>query len=524
MLAPVRPRRAPDAPVAIVGDDAAVRERLSDHLSGLALAPTMMALAEQGVLRAIRTATDVSAGSLAHQTRANPARLRVALRLLASCGWLDEQRGADPRHCFFRLTPAGRAAFDAPPHLFRQATSALAALAHLPQQFSAAEDGLAPVLRELTALRTSGWGLGDLVEPAAAEQIRRHLDGILAVAAIVTLARAGILELLAQGPLRLLDVDELLEVLFDTLAAEGWLVRNGSDTELTAAGEQVARMAPVCCEIWSYAPLLASLPIRLFETDEVGEADVVVSIDEALNVAGRGGAYQPWAAPLERLIVDLFNRPIAQQPRGICDVSCGSGALLEHLYRLVKVSTVRGRLLKEHPLLLVGVDTSRVARDIAGRTLRAASLARCHIVAGDVDHPAAIAEDAARHQMSLRDLLHVSVFAQRQTAGSDEPAGAGPNGLVAHFERWQPFASRFGLAVFERHPLQARSVGDQHASAAYEAVRGYGGGCLHNQSAVIEAARHAGLDRHPLLQAQFPEPDRSTVSFSYLTVAGRPQP
>lgn len=521
MLASVRPRRVPDVTVASVADDAAVRERLSAHLSGLALAPTLMALAEQGVLRIIRTATDVSSGSLAHQTGANPARLQVALRLLASAGWLDEQCSADGRQCFYRLTPTGRAAFDTPPHVFRQATSALAALADLPHRFSAAGDGLAPVLRELMALRTSGWGLTHQ-EPVVAAQIRRHLDGLLVVAAIVTLARAGILDLLAQGPLRLLEVDDLLQLLFDALAAEGWLVRNGSDTELTAPGERVAMMAPVCCEIWSYAPLLASLPTRLFEIDDDGEVDGAAS-DEALNVWGRGGAYQPWALPLEGLIVDLFNRPIAQQPRGICDLSCGSGALLEHLYRLVKTGTTRGRLLKEHPLLLVGVDTSRLARDIAGRTLRAANLARCHIAAGDADHPAAIAEEAARHQMSLRDLLHVSVFAPHQTASPDEPAGAADNELVAHFERWQPFASRFGLAVFERHPLQARSVGDQNASAAYEAVLGYAGCRLHGQSVLLEGARRAGLDRHPLLQAQFPEPERATVSFSYLTVAGRPR-
>lgn len=46
-------------------------------------------------------------------------------------------------------------------------------------------------------------------------------------------------------------------------------------------------------------------------------------------------------------MVEIFNRPIEQQPRGICDMGCGDGALLEHLYSVVTARTTRGAVIEK---------------------------------------------------------------------------------------------------------------------------------------------------------------------------------
>lgn len=508
MLAPVRPRTPATGPREATEHDAAVRARLSAHLAGLALVPTVAALAEHGVLGIIRQASDVSVESLASRTQMAPARLRIALRLLAACGWLEEHRAADSRQCHYTVTTAGRAACDLAPSLFREATAGLGAIVDLPQAFGAeCDDGLTVAVGALAGLSLSADLLRD-TDPESARLVVEPLGGLTVVAAIVTLAHAGILDLLVQGPLRLLETDALLQTLFDRLAAEGWLTRAGADLRLTPAGTRAALMAPACAEVWSYLPVLL----------QAGAAD------EVLNVAGRGAAFRLWAAPLDELIVDLFSRPVSQQPRGICDVACGSGALLEHVYRLIRDRTSRGRVLKEHPLLVLGADGSLVAREATARVLRTASVPRFHISSATASYPAAIADDAARHQIGLRDLLHLRILVGAADA-DDEPAGdADPTSALARsFARWLPYAGRFGIAVLERHPadLDADREPDRVAAAAYDALSGHASRALCNADSLVEAARRVGLDRHPRFRAQFPESAVPAVSFSYFTTAGR---
>ncbi len=512
-LAAARARIPVPDPSAAAAHDEAVRGRLSSHLAGLALVPTVTALAEHGVLRLMRHATEVSVDSLAPRTRMAPARLRVALRLLAACGWLEERCAAGGRDCFYTVTPAGQVACDAAPPVFREAAAGLAAIVELPQAFGAElDDATVDAVRNLARLAAAA--LAPDIDPAAARLVREPLGGVTVVAAVVTFAHSGMLELLAQGPLRLLEIDDLLQVLFERLESEGLLTRTGLDVRLTPAGERAVLMAPACTEVWSYLPLLLSAPYDSSDVESAVAAVVPGSPEEVLNVSGRGAAFRPWSAPLDALIVDVFNRPMSQQPRGISDVACGSGALLGHVYTLIREQTSRGRVLKEHPLLVLGADYSRLAREMTARTMRSANVPRFHVSAAAAGDPSAMAEDAARHAISLRDLLHLRVFV---AADTDERARA------ASLAPWLPYAGRFGLAMLERHPapIGPDCEPDRVAAAAFNAVYGHASRTLADAGTLVEAARRAGLDRHPRFRAQFPQSAAPAVSFGYFTAAGR---
>ncbi len=89
-------------------EKAAVRATIFNHLSGIALAPTVAALADRGVFRLFDSAAAwIALDEIAEHTHANRGYLRVALRLLTSCGWLRQRRDAGDGSLRYALTPEG---------------------------------------------------------------------------------------------------------------------------------------------------------------------------------------------------------------------------------------------------------------------------------------------------------------------------------------------------------------------------------------------------------------------------------
>jgi hypothetical protein len=269
-------------------------------------------------------------------------------------------------------------------------------------------------------------------------------------------------------------------------------------------------------------------------------------LDRASNVWG-GGAHRDCFASAESVIVELFNRPIADQPVGLCDVGCGDGSLLEYLYAVIREKTARGPMLHDHPVTLIGADTSKSARDATLRRLRNAGVPRVHVLPGNISRPAQFAREIERYRLDMRDLLHVRSFVDHNRAYGRGERMAAPNGgpvllstgafadtgkpvaaadiqddLVRHLARWRPFVERFGLLVFEWHtvpPDQAAAAGATTAVAAHDAINGYSDQYPLEIAVFLACAAMAGLDRHPRFQAQFPSSDLGVVSLSYFTAA-----
>lgn len=493
----------------------------------------------------------ISLESIAQQTAANRAYLRVALRLLASCGWLIEEVSADRRSFSYRITPAGQAVFDRAPALYREAAAFLPTAMCLPQLFSEPDGRSVNALRDVCRRITQGWSIEQEMQGVPSDivgQIRMHLDGVVVAPVMATLSRAGILDLLSTGPMRLPHVDKMLRCLFDVLVAQGWLAVTRTDVHLTPDGACAAAVAPAYGTPLSYLPILNELP-RLLSDAPVSRRSrrrpARVAIDRAMNLWGGGAAVPPTCIDrIDDLIIELFNRPLPQQPVGICEMGCGSGALLEHMYRVVRDRTARGRVLREHPLALIGVDPDTSARHAASRALRNAGAQGYHMVAGDVSRPAQLARALERFEFSVHDLLHVRGFVDHcrsdiyistgragvgdvlSTAafahqGTQVFAGEIQADLVRHLRQWKPYIERFGLLVLERHALPTAVAAanlEQTPAPAYEATHGYSDQFLVELGVFLDCARKAGLDRHPRFRAQFPPAESGTVSLSFFTV------
>ena len=249
-----------------------------------------------------------------------------------------------------------------------------------------------PSLRALVQQARERWigdsGLGgDELGQKVRGQIRGHLDGMLIGPAMVALARGGVLGRLAQGPV---DWRELpgnqasLNLLFDLLETQGWVAWEGEVVRLTSQGTYAAQIATSYGVTVSYLPMFNVLSTLLFGNarfPRVDENGVELLVNRGMNVWGSGGAHTTYFKKVDEIIIEIFNRPIARQPQGICDMGCGDGTFLEHLYEVVKTRTARGGMLDKHPLLLVGADFNKVARRVAkqncgGRNCRLATLFR----------------------------------------------------------------------------------------------------------------------------------------------------
>jgi hypothetical protein len=533
---------------------AAVRARVFTHLSGVVMAPTVSALWEHGALELLTsTPAPVLFGDVVRRTHANAGYLRVAPRLLASCGWLVEQPlDNSARTC--ALTPEGHAALKLAHPLYRQVTASFLPKALGLEDFLVrpADESFIASVGDLVALAQNGWGIEPSRDPTTAQlhdRIRGHLEGMLVAPAMVALARGGILARLAEGPLDLRSMsasEASVGCLFDLLSTTGYVERARHIVQLTGCGGYAAQIASAYGVTVSYLPMFAVLPTLLFGNARIPRVDssgLETMVNRAMNVWGGGGAHRTYFKKLDEIIVDIFNRPLSEQPRGLCDMGCGDGTLLAHLYSVVKERTARGSELDKHPLIIVGADFNKVARRATKQTLHAARIPTFHVIMGDINRPAQLASDLEAIDLDIHDLMHIRSFLDHNRPyvplsnylrgsripsttgafaylGDEIPADVLEENLVRHLRRWKPYVGRFGLLVLELHTLPPGLTAanlDRTPAVAYDATHGFSDQYLVELPVFAQCAREAGLRAEPRWQAKFPPSDLATVSLNYFT-------
>jgi hypothetical protein len=532
-------------------EKAGVRAAVFNHLAGLVVAPTVSALWERGALEIFADRSGpVAFTDIAARTHANAGYLRVALRLLASCGWLAQVPTG--RSTAFMLTREGRIAMTLAPALYSEVSSFFLPKALFLEDylFRQSDEPLVPLLRELVQRAKDRWRIGAHEDPVIAdvrERVRRHLDGLLVAPAMVALARGGIVAELERGPLDLAALSARrpsLAHIFDLLASQGW-VRLGKDRiELTPCGAYAAQIASAYGVTVSYLPMFVVLNTLVFGNARIPRVDengFETLVNRAMNVWGSGGAHATYFKKVDEIIVEIFNRPLDRQPAGICDMGCGDGTLLAHLYSVIKTRTARGRDLDRHPLIIVGADFNKVARRASKQTLRRHGVPVFHVIHGDINRPAQLASDLEELGHDVHDLLHIRSFLDHNRAyvplanyaggtrtahssgafahlGEEIPADEIEENLVRHLRRWAPYISRFGLIVLELHTLPPEIAAanlDRTPAVAYDGTHGYSDQYLVELPVFLDCAREAGLYADPRFESRFPPSELATVSLNF---------
>jgi hypothetical protein len=538
-------------------EKAEVRAALFGHLSGIVLAPVVKALFDRKVFESFGDSPAwVELDPIVERTHANRGYMRVALRLLASCGWLKQRMADDGRTASYALTPEGSLALRMAPPLYEEVLSFFPKVVFLEDfLFGRSDQPLLPSLEALVQRSKNRWGLGFDGDPGTARilgQLRLHLDGVLVGPAMVALAREGIFAQLEAGPVEIQKLhgnQGSLSCVFDLLAAQGWVEREQTTVRLTSSGKYAASLATSYGVTVSYVPLFNMVSTLLFgnpRIPRVDESGVELLVNRGMNVWGSGGAHKTYFKKVDEIVVEIFNRPIARQPKGICDMGCGDGTFLEHLYSVVKARTARGQALDKHPLVLVGADFNKVARRVAKQTLRKAECPTFHIIPGDINRPPQLAADLDDLGLDIHDLLHVRSFLDHNrpysqpldyVKGSRQGKSTGAfarfgqeiaadeleENLVRHLRRWAPYVGRFGLLLLELHTLPPELTAanlERTPAVAYDGTHGFSDQYLVELAVFLECAREAGLRAEPVHACKFPASELATVSLNYFIAPG----
>jgi len=533
---------------------ASVRTLVFNHLAGIVLAPTVKALSDRKVFDLFHGRSGwTELDEIVEHTHGNRGYLRVALRLLACFGWLLEQVSDNGSRVSYALTPEGIIATNLAPPLYEEVVSFLPKATFLEDfLFGSSDEPLLPSLVELVSRVKARWGLGSHHDPTTAkvcDQIRTHLDAMLIGPAMVALARGGILAQIEQGPVNLGSIaanQGSLACIFNLLAAQGWVAQETNGVCLTPCGRYAAQVATSYGVTVSYIPMFSALSTLLFGnagTPRVDETGVELLVNRGMNVWGSGGAHKTYFKKVDEIIIEIFNRPLHLQPQGICDMGCGDGSFLEHLYSVVKNHAARGTALDKHPLILIGADFNKVARRVAKQTLRKAGLQTFHVIGGDINRPAQLASDLEELGLDIHDLLHVRSFLDHNRPysapanyvrgsrtgrskgafahfGQEIPPDELEENLVRHLRRWAPYVGRFGLLVLELHTLPPEVTAanlEKTPAVAYDGTHGFSDQYLVELPIFLDCAREAGLHADPRYQCKFPPSELATVSINFFT-------
>lgn len=529
-----------------------LRSRIFRHLDGIVTVPTAFTLYQAGVLQQLSDKNPNSLTSLTEAFKANQGYLNVALRVLCSQGWLSQQieAGTDKRQ--FAMTTKGEIAMPLV-KLFKEAVDFIPEATKMEDYIV---NGFPPVafmqLRNLFDKYKNKLDIefsDDTDVKAVQEEVFNLAEGAILGPLVVGLGISGLFnKYFTVAPFEVEEFSghhmEFKEIVsfFKYL---GWFSENNNVFNFTQEGIFFAKRAGAYGVTVSYLPTFQYLTELIFGNPailwNVPANSPEIHVNRRMNVWGSGSAHSGYFKKIDEVILDLFNRPIHQQPKGFIDMGCGDGTLLAHIFEVIWTRTQRGNMLDDHPLFIIGADYNEAALAATRNTLNQADI-WAKVVWGDIGDPQSLATTVKqKYDINLEDLLHVRSFLDHNriykspekvnkdrnsdSTGAFAFRGAqlSPNeveeNLLHHFSNWMPYVKKFGLLVIELHTLPPQLVAEnlgKTPATAYDATHGFSDQYILELPCFLKAANEAGLHPDPFHQAKFPNSDLATVSINVL--------
>ncbi len=222
-------------------------------------------------------------------------------------------------------------------------------------------------------------------------------------------------------------------------------------------------------------------------------------------------------------------------------MGCGNGAFLQHIFEVIDRQTLRGKMLDDYPLFLVGADYNQAALKVSRANLIKADI-WAKVIWGDIGRPDLLANDLLEnYSIDLKELLNVRTFLDhnriwetpKETTLHRESKSTGAfahrgirinnnqveDNLLEHFEKWSPYVSKFGLLMIELHTiapeLTAKNLG-KTAATAYDATHGFSDQFIVEIDVLHKVCAEAGLFPDEQYFRKFPDGDIATVSINLL--------
>ena len=525
-------------------DKTKLRDTIFRHLDGIATATTAYALHKKGLLNYLLAHKKVPLNELTKEFNANEGYLNVALRILCSQGWLIQHISAKNNTITFKINDNSEMAFSLC-YLYEDAVNLLKYAVTFPKQRIGSDAFI--VLERIFKKYESNFGLSQIEKGTIQYQILKHIEGTIVGPIIVLLGVNGLFHkyfMEASFTAEEYHKDpESFKKILDFFSYLGWFKKKNNTYQFTEEGLFFAKRASAYGVTVSYLPTFVQLNELLFGNPLVLKSEATEEekhVDREMNVWGSGGAHSTYFKVIDQVIINLFNKPIDEQPKGILDMGCGNGAFLQHIFDVIEYQTLRGKHLEEHPLLLVGADFNKAALKVTRANLIKANI-WAKVIWGDIGRPDLLAKDLKEdYNIELKDLLNVRTFLDHnriyeapKTVSNQESTSTGAYArhgkrlnninveysLLEHLKKWKSYVEKFGLLIIELHTIKpeltAKNIG-KTAATAYDATHGYSDQYIIEIEVFNKIAEEAGLKPDKNYFSKFPNNDLATVSVNLL--------
>ncbi|WP_299114206.1 class I SAM-dependent methyltransferase [uncultured Winogradskyella sp.] len=527
-------------------DKSQLRSIIFRHLDGIATATTAYTLHKNEILNYLLEKESISLKVLSDTFNANEGYLNVALRVLSSQGWLDQQLDNKTNAITYNTNANSKTAFQLV-HLYEDVVNLLNYSDRFADEKMISLDAFIALDRIFKKFETN-YGLDISNEDSIQYQIYKHIEGAIAGPIIVLLGVNGLFHkyfMEASFTAEEYHKDpESFKKILDFFAYLSWFKKKKNTYQFTDKGLFFAKRASAYGVTVSYIPTFLQLDELIFGNPLVLKTkspnDTEKHVHREMNVWGSGGAHATYFKVIDEVVIDLFNRPIDEQPKGILDMGCGNGAFIEHIFNVIEQQTLRGKLLDDHPLFLVGADFNKAALKVTRANLIKADI-WAKVIWGDIGRPDLLASDLKEdYNIELQDLLNVRTFLDHNRIWEapknnysfiSESTGAYAHegnrlsnnnveaSLFEHLSKWKPYVEKFGLLIIELHTispeLTSKNLG-KTAATAYDATHGYSDQYILEVDMFRKTADKAGLKPDDNHFAKFPNNELATVSINLL--------
>lgn len=526
-------------------DKKKLRESIFRHLDGIVTAPVISALSKKNILDFINENQTLELSEINEKFNSNEGYLNVALRVLASQGFLDYHLDNETDDVKISVNSKTNEAFS-----HQNIYCDLAEFLADPNVINS---------KELTEELCKKWiSIFEKYKSFLMEnedgnslkyQIQKHIEGALVGPIIIKLGMSGMFhKYFMEASFSAEEFHKnphYFEIILNYLSEIGWFSKKGNNFQFTETGLFFARRATAYGVTVSYLPMFSKLDNLIFgkasEIREIEDGEDEIHVNREMNVWGSGGAHLTYFKVIDEFIIEIFNRPIIEQPKGILDMGCGNGALLQHLYEVIERQTLRGKYLEEHPLFLVGADYNQAALKVTRANLIKNDI-WAKVIWGDIGNPKQLAEDLqSDYNIELGDLLNIRTFldhnriwedvletdSQRISTSTGAFAFRGKRlsnqdveeNLLNHLKKWTPYVEKFGLLLIELHTLSPEITSKNlglTASTAYDATHGFSDQYILEVDVFHRICKESGLEPDINLFKKFPDSELATVSINLL--------
>ena len=525
------------------------RGEIFRHLDGIATAPVAYALHQKGVNQYLLQKGTVSLSEVVEEFNANEGYINAALRILCSQGWMEQEIDNAIDQVRYHINAHSKVAF-AHFHLYEDVVHLMKISENYhhrkfsPEAFAVMER-ICNRYRDYYGVELSA----NAEERMIQEQVLKHIEGALIGPTIVHMGMGGMFhKYFMEASFRADEYHEHPESFYKLLSFFGhlgWFTEKNQTFQFTDKGLFFARRAAAYGVTVSYIPMFRKVDEMIFgdptKLRKIAEGEAEQHVDRAMNVWGSGGAHSTYFKKIDEVVIQLFDRPIDEQPKGILDMGCGNGAFIQHLFEVIEQRTARGKMLDEHPLFLVGADYNEAALKITRANLIKSDI-WAKVVWGDIGRPDLLANDLkGNYGIELSSLLNVRTFLDHNRIWSDPSVASAervststgafahrgrriPNNRVEdnlneHFGKWAPYVERFGLLVIELHTVNpsavAKNIGRTPATA-YDATHAFSDQYIVEPEVFLKIAEESGLHADPQFSSRYPNNELATVTVNLL--------